>query len=358
MKVAIIGAGVAGLCCAHELEAYGISPVIFERNSFIGEQISRVGAFLKLGNRPIKDAIQFTKEKFGITIRPLNTIHSLIHHSSHQTTVIQGNFGYFIQRCAEPEDLKRQIFSQLNKTKIFYCELGDYEKLSKEYDYVVVANGHPAYAKELGCWKELFNGFSRGAVILGDFDPNAMIMYINKKYCKNGYAYLAPFDRHKASVNLVVSDIEEKEMEYFWREFLCTENLRYDVVQEYTQQHESGYAYPHQVGNILFSGNAGGALDPFLGLGQLNSIIMGVMAGRSIATGKEYEKLIQPVIRRNFQMYEFRKGFNKLDNPGCDALLRIIGFPGIRHLIYHTGINVIKYGAGMLKLFSQSKDTP
>jgi len=36
MRVAIIGAGLAGLSCAHELERYGVSPVIFEKNSYIG----------------------------------------------------------------------------------------------------------------------------------------------------------------------------------------------------------------------------------------------------------------------------------------------------------------------------------
>ncbi len=59
MKVAIIGAGLAGLSCAHELEKYGVRPVIYEKNSYIGEQISHVSAILEIINRPIKDVVKY-----------------------------------------------------------------------------------------------------------------------------------------------------------------------------------------------------------------------------------------------------------------------------------------------------------
>lgn len=117
MKVAIIGAGLSGLACAHELEKHGIRPTIYERNSFIGEQISYVTSFLQITHRPIKDALQYIREKFDIDIRPLNTVNTIIHRSPNKTAAMKGNLGYFISRGKENEDIKKQIHATLNNTE-------------------------------------------------------------------------------------------------------------------------------------------------------------------------------------------------------------------------------------------------
>ena len=151
MDVAIIGAGLAGLSCAHELEKYGISPVIYERRNFIGEEFNHVGAALQIVHRPIKDAVNYFKNEFGIEIKPLNTVNSVVHRSINKTTTIKGNLGYFIERSKSQNDMKVQLHSQLKNTRILFNEAADYETLSKQYDYVVVANGHVDYTIELGC---------------------------------------------------------------------------------------------------------------------------------------------------------------------------------------------------------------
>lgn len=46
MKIAIIGAGLAGLSCAIVLEKQGIIPDIFEKTGFIGDREPHVGADL------------------------------------------------------------------------------------------------------------------------------------------------------------------------------------------------------------------------------------------------------------------------------------------------------------------------
>ncbi|TYQ17975.1 UNVERIFIED_CONTAM: flavin-dependent dehydrogenase [Acetivibrio alkalicellulosi] len=356
MRVAIIGAGVAGLTCAHELEKLGITPVIFERNSFIGDQYGHISAYLNIQHRPIKDSLKYFNKHFGISITPVNTINNLTHYSPNKKTVIKGNFGYFIKRGREKDSLFSQLHSQLNKPDINFNTLADYEPLSKEFDFVVAANGTASFTKELGCWHETIKTYVKGGTILGNFDPNTLIMWINKDYCKNGYAYLTPYNEKKASLILVVSEINSNEVDHFWELFWNTENFNYTIIEEFKQEHETGYAYPHKVGNIYLAGNAGGSIDPFLGFGQLSSITMGIMAARSMVYGKDYEKLIKKVvIRHNQWIYEMRKAYNKADNNMYDMIVTGIGLPGIKHLFYHTNFNVIRFGYFYYRLMSKLK---
>lgn len=345
MKVAIIGAGLAGLSCAHELERHGIAPVVYERNSFIGEQHPHASAILEIIHRPVKDVLEYFNKKLCLDLKPLNTVDSIIHHSPNKITAIKGSFGYFFRRDRSKDDLKNQIYDKLRKTEFRFNEIGDYETLAKEYDHVVVANGTSEYTRELGCWKEWLNTYVMGAILEGDFDPNALLVWINKDYCKNGYAYLCPFNEKRAAMALVVTEVGEHEIEIFWENFLDTESLKYTILEEFKLNHNSGHVYPHKVGNIYLAGNAGGGVDPFLGFGQLSALTMGVSAGRSIAKGKDYEKLISKEVKNNIKMHEFRKVFDMSGNNGYDYLFSTISIPGVKHLIYHTPFDIIKYGS-------------
>lgn len=345
MKVAIIGAGLAGLYCAHELERLGIKPVIFEKNSYIGESINHVTAVLNITHRPIPDFVKHLSKNFHIDIQPLTTVNILEHHTPNVTTTIKGFYGYFFKYSKDADSLKCQVYSKLKHTKVYFNEVGDYEKLSKKFDYVIVANGNSQYTEEVGIWQEWIRTYVRGAVILGDFDPTKLIMWINKDYFKSGYAYLCPFDRHRAVVAAIASDVNEKEIDRYWELFLYGESIKNPIVEEFTMLHNSGFAYPHQLGNIIFIGNAGGGVEPFLGFGHLNAATMGAAAARRIALGWDYEKQIKDIMDRNDEMRKLRKAFNKMTNNQYDLLVASLGIPGVNKLLYSTNIHLSKYGA-------------
>lgn len=357
MKVAIIGAGLAGLTCALELEKYGIKPVIYEKNNYIGEMHPHTTAILDIIARkiinPEKDVIKFFENKLDKYITPLNPIYTITHYSPNGESTINGHFGYFIKRGREKDSIKNQLYSQLKKTKVIFNNFGDYKKLSKEYDYVVIATGNLNFTKELGCTYSTLNAQVRGAIVLGNFDPNRLAMWINRDYCKNGYGYFTPFNNKRASLLLVVNDVNEKQIDYYWEKFLFNEGINFTIVEEFKLKHQAGYVYPSRVGNVYMVGNSRGGIEPFLGFGQMNSITAGTLVARAIVEGKDYDKLLKNIDTLIRDMVEFRKAFNKVGNTTYDFLVSATGLPIIKQLVYDTSLNVAGIGGSVLGLVNR-----
>lgn len=341
MKVAIVGGGVAGMTCAHELEKLGVQPEIYEKKGYIGEPMNHIAAILEISHRPIRDSLRYIKDRHGIDIKPLAKVKKLIHYSPNVRTDVTGkNLGYLLENTSSPTSVKKQLLAQLDKTTIRLNEEPDLATLQSKYDHVVVASGNSAYSSELGVWQEWSVGYVRGAVVIGSFDPEALIMWINRDYCKNGYAYLAPFGESKAAIILVVTDVNEKEVDHYWELFLDAENIRYPMVDEFKIEHRTGYVYPPQVENIIFAGNSAGTLDAFLGFGFFPSVISGISAARTIVKGADYEKQMKNVTKRNMAMREMRKVFNTMTNKGYDNLLMAMKMPGFKTMVYNFPISI------------------
>jgi flavin-dependent dehydrogenase len=331
----------------------GVKPVIFEKNSYIGEAINHVTGVLDISHRPIPDIIKYMSKNHHIDIQPLAPIKVLEHHSPNVTTTLRGFFGYHFKYSKDADSLKCQIYGKLNNTKLYLGEVGDYIKLSEKFDYVVVASGNSGFAEEAGIWQEWLRTYVRGAVILGDFDPNKLTVWINKDYCKNGYVYMTPFDRHRASLIIITTEVNEKEVDKYWELFLYGESIKNPIVEEFTLSHTSGFVYPHQIGNTFFIGNAGGGVEPFLGFGHLNASIMAVAAARSIVLGWSFEKQVKSIMQRNDDFRRFRMMFNTMTNKQYDLLMASLRLPVVKQLLYSTNFNVSKYGAMANRLLTK-----
>jgi flavin-dependent dehydrogenase len=340
MKVAVIGAGIAGLACAHELEMYGIEPVIFEQKNKSGDLFDHCGATLELFTRP-HDPLEYMKNNFSITIKPLQTLKTIIMNSPSRTATIKGNLGYLILRGQHEPSAETQLHCSV-KSKVNFNNRANYAELAREYEHVVVANGTHDVSRTLGTWSAVYQTHLIGANVLGQFDIEAMIMWINTRFAKNAYAYLTPIEKNRAFLGLVVPDSTPDQAREHWKLFWEIEKLPWDIVFESMVEHVSGFVYPHQIDNILLAGTAGGFLEPFLGFGLLSSAQSGVLAGRAIATGKKYEELLQQLKEDMKHSLAFRKMFSNLGNADMDRLIAILGTTGIKQFIYNTNIDLVR----------------
>jgi len=349
LKVAIIGAGPSGLACAHELERHGITPDIFEEQPRCGELFTHCAAILQIMHRPIKDQIKDLYENYHIAVKPLNTVKKITMHAPKASGSVYGNLGYFFTQGQAKDTTVNQLLAQV-KTPVRFNFRADYSRLAREYDYVIIADGHYGITKVLGCWEDVLKSWVMGATVLGSFDPSAMQMWLNTEYAGSGYGYLTPFNHKSASLILVVSGAKKENIGDYWKKFWQSEKFTYRVTSLWDLEHTSGFVYPHQVDNILFVGIAGGFLEPFLGFGLYEGIKSGVLAARSIVEGRNYEEYLEQLKENNRHSVTLRKALNRYTNKDFDHLVAFLTTPGIRRIIYNTNLDTIKYTVPLLSL--------
>jgi len=342
-RVAIIGAGVAGLSCAHELEMLGCRPVIYEISRSVGHAFPHVGAVLEILFRSIttQDIFEFARLSYGIALKPLNKIKKITHISANNRSTVQGDLGYFVIRGKLENSFNNQISHLLKNTTILFDHSSDWQGLRREYDYIVVATARKDIPTALGLWQDLVQFSIMGATVLGGFDENSLFMWLNSDYTNKGYGYLAPYNSRRAVLVLAVPNIKTEQLPRYWNKFLTIEKFDFTVVEEFQTTLTPGLVYPHRVENVFFAGVSGGFLDPLLGMGAIPAIASGVIAARSIVYGLDYEREVSFLVSLIKKVAKLRSAFVKLSDADIDRLIGVLGLPGVQHLAYRTKIDVI-----------------
>lgn len=350
MKVAIMGAGLAGLSCAKYLEDNNITPVIFEKRHRVGERFPNMEAIIQLVNRPLKDPLVHINKKYNLNLMPSGITHTLEINSPNNKVILTGpNIGYTTIRGHDDRSLECQLFKQI-KTKIKYNSRVTWQELEKDFDWVVVATGDPTISRELGVWKTDTEGFLKGCIVKGNFDKGVSKIWLNQTLSKQCMVYFAPFDTETASYCTVAIPSSPEELDTLWSRTIDELKINPVPKTEFkVEEYKMGRATSKQIGKIILTGAAGGFVEPFMGFGQVPSILSGVYAAESIISGKDYTKLISWFEKSYNDFLTLRKYVNKLDNEGFDKLVSFLNLPKVSNILANTNLPAIRMAARAIR---------
>ncbi|MHB1393946.1 MAG: NAD(P)/FAD-dependent oxidoreductase [Clostridia bacterium] len=346
MKVAILGAGLSGLSCAKYLEDNNIEPFIFEKRERVGERFPNMEAVMQLVHRPIKDPVIYLNKKYNMNLMPAGLVHTLEIYSPNHKAVFTGyNLGYTTIRGHDDRSWERQLARQV-RAKIHFNSTVTWQELEKDFDRIVIATGDPTISRELKVWRTDTEAFLKGCIVKGKFDMGVSKIWLKTKMSKNCMVYFAPFDEKEASYCTVAIPSSQEELDVLWSRTI--EELKFEPVPQTEfkfEEYKMGRVSTRQIGKKLLAGAAGGFVLPFLGFGQIPSILSGIQAAESIITGKDYNKLTSWFDKRYENSLILRNYVNNMDNEGFDRLVSFLNLPMVSNLLANTNLPVIGMSA-------------
>lgn len=358
MRVAIVGAGLAGLACAHELERLGFAPEIFEMAPCVGDR-SRVAELMTqfMHLNPRQDILAHIREELMLPLEPSYTLTRCVLHSRSHEAEMGGKLGYGTIRGNDDRSLERQLARRV-AAPIHFDQTPDVRELRREYDWVVVATGDQRWTTELSQWKRDLSWTARGALVSGSFTPGEVHFYFDTRYAGTGHALLAPLDEHLAIAGIGLPDATPAEALAYWERFRAAESFRWAAEENPFEvcRNSCGEVWPIVVGNVMFIGVAGGFLEPLGMNGQCPSLTSGVMAARQIA-------LRDPCLERfarRWRVYyrrlaRLRRNVNAWTDDDMDRLVMGVRYGG--WLVTHSPWNLLEPG-GMLADVLRLADDP
>ena len=353
VKVAIMGAGLAGLSCAVLLEQYGIVPDIYEAQYKIGARFTNGEAIMNILDFPVEDCFSYLDRKYKVKLKPINTLESLVIHGPEDSALIEGELGYITSRGNHPCALEVQL-GDISKAPVFTNNYYTIDDLKGKYDVVVVATGNSNEPKRQRIWETDIVANIIGASIRGTFNPHQAEVWLNDTYAPQGYCFLLPYHSNIASLCVAVPGTEGVNLELLWQKFLATLHFQFSIKDTFT-------LHSFQIGrnkslvsqNLVFVGHAGGFVMPFLGFGQFTSMLSGFEAAIAIAGGnlQSYVEAMQPLIDSYYPSLKIRRLLASLDNNKYNLLVRILKNKYANTTFSKFPIPILKLAASVLDPF-------
>lgn len=359
MKVAIMGAGISGLCAAIILEKNGIEPTIFEKRSMPGDRFINAEAIFNISNRPINNCLDYFKKEYGIDLKPIDEIKKLTVYGPGTEATLQGNLGYSNLRGRHQDAFESQLARQVKAKIIFHSEY-EYEDLLEKYTHIVLAPGDAAYASKLNNFRVDLTINVRGATVDGSFNADHVFSWYNTEFAPKGYAYLMPYTEKEANISIAYPsypDTTIEEIDDLWHRFY--ERAKKDTQQalNITDKYEVkryilGICHRPKINNTYFTGNCFGSIMPAYGLGQFVAIFTGIFAALDICDKGDYEELVTPLKKSYDNSIVIRRAMEKMDNSKLDLFVKAMN-NGIASKLFSDGteVDLFKIVSKILKPF-------
>ncbi len=346
MKVAIMGAGLSGLSCAKYLENNGIEPVIFEKRERVGERFPNMEVVVQLVHRPFKDPLVYINKRYKINLVPTGLIHTIeVHSPNNKLTLTGHNMGYTSVRGHDDRSWECQLARQI-KGKINYNSTVTWQELEKDFDWIIIATGDPTISRELNVWRTDVEAFLKGCIVKGKFDTGLSKIWINTRLSKRCMVFFVPFDENEACYCTVAIPSSPEELDTLWSRTVEELEIKPIPQSEFKyEEYKLGRATTKQIGKKLLVGAAGGFVLPFMGFGQIPSILSGIHAAESIITGKDYNKLSSWFDKHYENSLILRKYVDNMDNNGFDKLISFLNLPMADKLAANTNLPVLSIAA-------------
>ena len=335
MKVAIAGAGISGLSCAYVLKSGGIEPDIKEKKGYIGEVFDYAGLRLKIFENG-KDIFKKYLKEYGLDdIKPVSKLKKIQMAGPKRKVTVRGrNLGYVYNRGENEYSVEKQIYKR-SDFKIQFKKTVDPLTLNG-FDYIIDATGRGTTPKKLNIWTSELNTIIKMANILNPVPIDTAKIWFDKKYTNNCFAFLNPYSDSQSRLCLIVDNATKNDMKYYWEKFLTEEKLEFDTVETREMYYEVGMLQKPQYNNILFTGNAGGFTDNFIGFGMLSGMASGILAAKCILNKLDYGIEAKPMLEYVKKINKFRALINTFGREDYDKLLSFLGTPVIKQLIYNN----------------------
>lgn len=324
-----MGAGMSGLSCAITLERNGINPTIFEKRSRVGDRFVNGEATFSILNRPVKDDLKYLEEKHHIHLAPTDRVQKLVVHSKNEIGSIEGNIGYVNIRGRHENSYECQLEKQV-KSNINFNSHYEYEKLCKEFEYVILAPGDGAYAAELGNYKCDLTCSIKGAAVEGQFCTNVAHVWFNYDIIPKGYAWLIPFSNKEANLVVAYPDYPSNiklDINTIWDAFYSM--VHRDLRQSFRitdgfqiTKYMMGICTKPKIDNTYFVGNCFGTISPGLGFGQFASVLTGIYSAYDLCNLGKYEDLVKPLFKNYNNSLALRRFLESLDNDNMDVIIK------------------------------------